>query len=463
MPTQTLNPTRSLTIAAASGDRLNFWMCAILLGGCLLFGGGGGWFGDSLLQMFSLPMLMIATTRLMLKPAALDVPFLVLLAGILILAAIQVIPLPPEIWQHLGGRAELVQQMGILGIHPGWHPLTLSPTATERCLLSVLPAVAIYLSILTMATESRIRLVVLVCLFAQLSLLLELAQIADGPDSALRFYGSGSGSTAGGFYANPNHGACMLAMIIPLSVALLIQNIQARVNRRARSTAWTLFLCLMIGALLIALPITGSRAGLALGVLAIAGSLGMLLRAGLGRRIVFTLIGVGLTGLILLATFELDSVLSRMNLDPANDLRWPMHATTLEAARHFGPLGSGLGTFVSAFQSVQPIGDMRPEYINHAHSDYHELWLEAGWPGVVLIGVFLGWYLWRSVTVWVRATASSEALNMARAASVAIAVVLAHSWVDYPLRNTATLALLSLCCGLLARGGWVASRIAQSD
>ncbi|MHB8474464.1 MAG: hypothetical protein ACYDC8_16760 [Gammaproteobacteria bacterium] len=74
------------------------------------------------------------------------------------------------------------------------------------------------------------------------------------------------------------------------------------------------------------------------------------------------------------------------------------------------------------------------QYVNHTHSDYHELWLVTGWPDILLIAVFLGWYLWRSVTVWVQSAASPGTLNMARAASIAIAVVLAQSWVDYPLR-----------------------------
>ena len=437
-----------MRIANALGERLNFWMCASLLYGCLVFGGGGGWFGDSLLQIFSLPLVLIAASRLMRKPMRLDAPVLILLGGLFLLAAIQLIPLPPAIWQQLGGRAELVQQMAMLGIHPGWHPLSLSPTATERSLLSVLPCVAITLSVSTMAAQSRTRLVVLFCLFAVLSLLLELAQIGSGPDSVLRFYGS----SAVGFFANRNHFACMLAMTIPLAVALLISTLRARTSGHPAPAAWPLLVSMMIGAVLIALPITGSRAGLALGVLAVAGSFGLLLRAGLARRTVFTLMGVGALGLLLVAAFGLDRVLSRMDEDSATDTRWTMHATTLEAAHHFGPLGSGLGTFVSAYQAVTPAHDPPLHYINHAHSDYHELWLEAGWPGIILIAVFLGWYLWRSGAVWLTLAASPEALTLPRAASISIAVVLAHSWVDYPLRNTAMVALLGLCCGLLTRG-----------
>jgi O-antigen ligase len=452
MTAENRNPDRSTVVAHAPGERLNFWLCALLLGGCLVFGGGGGWFGDSLLQVFSLLVLLISASRLLMKPEMLDVPLLLVLGGILLLAVIQLVPLPPAIWQQLGGRAELVQQMAALGIHPGWHPLTLSPTATERSLLSVLPGVAICLSVMTMATGSRTRLVVLLCLFAVLSLMLQLAQIASGEGSVLRFYGTAQGTSAGGFYANSNHFACMLAMVIPLSVALLVSTLRARSVGRRTSLAKPAILSLMIGALLIGVPDTGSRAGLALGALAVAGSLGLLLRAGLGRRIVYSLIGVGVLGLLLVTAYGLDPVLSRMNQDAATDARWAMHATTLEAARHFGPLGSGLGTFVSAYQAVEHERDMLPEYVNYAHSDYHELLLEAGWPGMALIGIFLGWYLWRSTTTWMRSTASPDALNLARAASIAIFVVLVHSWVDYPLRNTATLALFGMCCALICRG-----------
>ena len=106
---------------------------------------------------------------------------------------------------------------------------------------------------------------------------------------------------------------------------------------------------------------------------------------------------------------------------------------------------------------MSPERDILPQYINHAHSDYHELWLETGWLGVVLIGVFLLWYFWRSWQVWRRSEVPSMALNLARAASVSIAVVLAHSWVDYSLRKSAIIALLGLCCALLSRNVKVAA------
>ena len=439
------------------GEQVRFLISAILFGGCLVLGGGGGGFADSLLQILSLLVILIAVWRCITLPALPDIPLLIVFAGILLLAAIQITPLSPSVWQHLNGRAELLQQMAAVGTRPSWYSLTLSPTATERALFWTLPGVAMYLSSFTMTTQARARLVVMLLLVAAFSLLLGVGQIGSGPDSLLSFYGNGTISYAIGFFSNRNHFACMLAMAIPLAVGLLISKLIEQRSTHVISKPWLAFLLVVIVSILIALPLTGSRAGIVLGALAVFGSLGLLLRARMGRRIVLVAMTIGVVILFVGLLLGIDQLLPRLQQDPASEARWTIHATTLVAAHHFGPLGSGLGTFVAAYQAVAPERDILPQYINHAHSDYHELWLETGWLGVVLIGVFLLWYFWRSWQVWRRSEVPSMALNLARAASVSIAVVLAHSWVDYPLRKSAIIALLGLCCALLSRNVKVAA------
>ena len=430
--------------------QIHFLACALLFGGCLVFGGGGGGVADSLLQILSLLVILLAVWRCATRDVLPDIPLLLVLAGVLVLAVIQLAPLPLSVWQHLSGRAELMRQMATVGVHPAFHSLTLSPTATERALFWILPGVAMYLSAITMRTQNRTRLIVILLAVAAISLILGIAQIGKGPDSLLSFYGNGERSFAIGFFSNRNHFVCMLAMAIPLAVALLVSKGHELRNRPVITKPWLVILSLLIVSLLVALPMTGTRAGILLGALAVFGSLGLLLRANFARRIVLGGMAVGVVVLFIGMLLGIDQLLMRVE-DPAADARWTIHATTLAAAQHFGPLGSGLGTFVAAYQTVAPERDILPQYINHAHGDYHELWLETGWPGVVLIGVFLLWYLWRSWQVWRRPEVPSLALNMARAASISIAIVLVHSGVDYSLRKSAIIALLGLCCALLSR------------
>ncbi len=103
------------------------------------------------------------------------------------------------------------------------------------------------------------------------------------------------------------------------------------------------------------------------------------------------------------------------------------------------------------FRSVEPLEKLDATFFNHAHNEYLETWLEAGWPGAALILAFLVWYGRRLWAAW-KAGPSRER-DLQRAASIALLAMLVHSAVDYPLR-TATLAVLfALCAAILEKAG----------
>ncbi len=439
------------SLSRPSTGTLYCWLVSAFLFCCLVLGGGPGGLQDYVLQIASLSLILLAVWRASSQVVRWDVPMLMLMVGFVLLAALQLVPLPPSIWHSLGGRAELVKEMATAGIQAsGWHALSLNPAETERSLFWVLPGIATYLSACVMNEQERIRLVVVVFAVALFSLLIEVGQVAGGQNGILRFYGNDLQFAADGFFSNRNHLACMLAMTIPLAFALLVTALKRRVAGRYVSVAWLLFLVMTIASLLIALPVNGSRVAVILGALAILGSFAMLLRANLARRVMLALTGVGLLAVVLTVQIGVDRVLVRFQKDPVDDARWLIHATTLKAADHFGPLGSGLGTFVSAYQAVMPQRELGSSYANFAHSDYHQLWLETGIPGVALILMFVAWFAWRGTRAWTLRTRPYPALVLGWAATISILVVLGHSWLDYPLRKTAIIALTGLCCALLS-------------
>jgi O-antigen ligase len=85
-------------------------------------------------------------------------------------------------------------------------------------------------------------------------------------------------------------------------------------------------------------------------------------------------------------------------------------------------------------------------YMNHVHSDYIELALETGIPGLLVLALFLLWWVRRTVSIW----KADEPDYFARAATIASAGILAHSLVDYPLRTAAMSAVFAMCCALMA-------------
>ena len=83
---------------------------------------------------------------------------------------------------------------------------------------------------------------------------------------------------------------------------------------------------------------------------------------------------------------------------------------------------------------MQPGAERVSVYINRAHNDWAEWWLEGGVPLALLLLLGLVLLLWRSVAAWRH---GGEAAIWRRAAIVGIWLVLLHSLSDYPLRTTA--------------------------
>src|SRR5581483_9726291 len=86
-------------------------------------------------------------------------------------------------------------------------------------------------------------------------------------------------------------------------------------------------------------------------------------------------------------------------------------------------------------------------YVNHAHDDYLETWLELGWPGLALIAAFLAW--WLVSVVRIGRNGRDDDASLATAGAVVVGLLLAHSAVDYPLRTPALATLFALGCGLM--------------
>jgi Zn-dependent protease len=73
--------------------------------------------------------------------------------------------------------------------------------------------------------------------------------------------------------------------------------------------------------------------------------------------------------------------------------------------------------------------------------------LEFGAPGIVLIVLFLAWWGVTAVKVW----SSQLSSPVSRSATVASAVILAHSIVDYPLRTEAVMAIFGAALAMMAQ------------
>jgi O-antigen ligase len=429
--------------------RLQWPMAAALLALCLVLGGGQGTVGDALCQLLAVALILLTLWRSESEPGAAlpRVAWLALLP--LLLPLVQLLPLPDALWASVPARAGIADQLATAGVEPATR-LTLAPFGTATALAWLMPAVALFLATLQFDTAQRLRLVAIFIGVTLVAIVLGVAQLAGGVDSPLYFYAMTNNGSAVGFFANRNHFASQLAVALPF---LMIGTATWWTLRRdADESAW-LWLVAGIGLsvlVILALALVQSRAGLLLGMVGIA----LVLPALLGtrrRRGTKRLVAVSFAlGLLVSVQFALFGVLQRFEVDPLEDARFRFAGLTMQAAQEHAPLGAGLGAFRRAFEPYDVESPMNV-YINHAHNDYAELWLEARWLALALALPLAIAFLAGAWRAWRRHDEGPRERLLARAASIGLLLLALHSFADYPLRTSAMLATAGLLAALLAR------------
>ena len=107
---------------------------------CLLLGGSAqGIFANMILQLLGLGLIAwaaLTTPRQEGGREQIQLFWLIMIA--LALLAIQLIPLPPAVWTHLGGRNVIADGYRILGMATPWLPLSVALTAIPTLCTHVL-------------------------------------------------------------------------------------------------------------------------------------------------------------------------------------------------------------------------------------------------------------------------------------------------------------------------------------
>jgi O-antigen ligase len=419
----------------------------------LILGGSSkhGLWSNGLVELSSLLLFALFALRWQwpsLPPAAIFV-----VAALFVIPLLQLIPLPPSIWTLLPGRQEFAATYEQLGLALPYLPVSLDPQSTWRSLLSLLPGVAVFLATLDLDARARRSISVIFIAFGVIGVLLGFAQLAQGPDSALRiFYPQTNIYDTVGFFANRNHHAALLYGLIPLTAAWTTGFLFDRRPERF----FGLGVCVLVYiAFILGLGVSRSRAGLVLGVMAAVASL--LLAANnesrLAKRSLAIMIAATVLAAILIVQFALFSLIGRLNEGVIGDLRIPIAQNTMAAIKVFQPIGSGIGTFVDVYKMFEMPESLRPEFVNHAHNDWLELWLEGGWLALIALVVFVVWFGWSAYRTWRLKLREGRVLDRAlsQGAVITMLLLMAHSLVDYPLRTVTLMTLFGYCAALVLR------------
>ena len=415
---------------------------------CLLLGGASaaGFIANFMLQIASLPLIGWAIWQMVQeRPSAQIRAPLGLLAIFLVIALLQLVPLPPALWTVLPGRSAVVQGYRLLGVPLPWLPLTLAPDVALSSILWLLPAFASLLGVVVLGAFRGRGIATVIVAVTLASVAIGALQVIGGSSAYL--YRVTNYGVAVGFFANANHNATLLLVCMPFLAAL-----QATLLKRSGSQRSASAIRLLVGAayaiILVGLLINSSLAGIGLGVPVALGSWLAFgnQRPALRRGIVVATVVLSLAAVVTIVVGPFGNNLFGTQTSNVELSRQTSFALTLRAARDYFPVGSGTGSFQPVYHMQEPLGSVTTTFMNHAHSDWIELLLETGLVGIAFAALFLAWWIVRVRAIW----RAEEPDPFAQAAVIATAAIMLHSVVDYPLRTAALSAVFAVCIGLMS-------------
>ncbi|MFZ7095382.1 O-antigen ligase family protein [Luteimonas dalianensis] len=427
--------------------RINFAGAVVLLALAVFTGGSSqeSGVGVVILQLAALPCIAwLAWQHLGGQARPWPWQWAALVAAILAVPLLQLLPVPSALASMGEARALLQADLAVAGA-PAATRATLDPAATRASLHALLPALAVFGLVLALPIHMHRRLAWFIAALAMASLLLGILQLGAPQESVLNPYPQWR-PAMNGFFANPNHQATLLVVAGVLAAGWLFHapaDTRRHGEDRGRGVISRVAAAAVVVLAIAALPLTGSRAGVIIFILALAAvvaSQGWRLRAPRKRRLL-------VAGSAAIAALGVLAATRWMRVDAAQELRQPLRQATLEVAGAHAPLGSGAGTFVPVFEQATSGELLMPNYVNHAHNEYAQWLLEAG---VLAIPAFALALIALIAAARAMLRLPPPARTAGTCALLALLAIAAHSLVDYPLRTQAMLTVAAALAAIIA-------------
>lgn len=360
------------------------------------------------------------------------------------LMAIQLIPLPYQLWSELSGRA-IVVQLDVAGDQAGlWRSISLSPSRTANSLASLIVPLAAVLLFHIYPNDRKRDFLALIIIIALCNSLLSILQLLGPSGGPLYFYEFTNATEAVGFFANRNHSSVFSGVSLLIISYFYGQNWSIfRLNIRYAN----LLLSAAYVIIFISIILNGSRAGFLCGGIALF--LGLVIfntkhfqatdhvsrRSSRIVSIVGSVAIVIFSAALILLFFVSDRLpaLTRLvEADNMSNIRARAMPTLFEMIGNYWPVGAGFGTFDKVYFIHERTELLMPSYFNQAHNDWLQMLIEGGAP-IALIAV--AGILWYVVSVLKLFSSTSNNISHLLFWFGIMAILAIASLVDYPLRT----------------------------
>ena len=454
-------------------SRAPFAAASALLIAALLLGGSSKDYVPGLLVLRPLAVITLAIGLYSLRAsdwARFKAPlgFMAAMSGLI---AMHLVPLPPAVWMALPGRELAIAAGEAAGIEQPWRPIALVPYRGWNALFASLVPTAIAVCAVQLDRDQHRALIFMILGGALISAIWGAVQSVSGFAPSTFFYGPPRVEAPNGFFANRNHMAAALVASLPLlALAASRAKPPSRVFAIIGGAALGAF-CLMMALT------TGSRAGLVFALIALAAS-ALIWRARPVRSAAriktrqrqpwapyalaaFGVVTLAVFAVLLTQTTGFERLLSAGSGE-VEEHRLTVWRTIVEFAPTYGPLGSGIGSFVEVFKVHEPSAMLGQSYWNHAHNDWLEWALEGGVPAALLMGLAVAGWAVRAFALVRNSHRGRIDIQLGLTGAMILLILGGWSVVDYPLRTPALASLAALCAVWMAMPQLSARRSAET-
>ena len=409
---------------------------------------GGASRGDEAVLAFLRPMgIAMAGAALWLWPLrslSRAWPLTALVLGVAVVCAIQLVPLPPDVWSELPGRSAIVSIDRILFDELPWRPLTMSSRATFNTLFYTLSLVGGLLVLAAATHEREATFLRVILAIAVASVVLAILQVQGGE----KFYKPYRLMSAGpsGLFSNSNHFGmfCALGMLVGARLASTKRLLGARTGQ------WLAFgviaLLMLVGAFISTSRLAFGTAGIALlcsmillvrDVILDRRRSGNALFLDTRRKKLIAASGLIAATILIVVLFVYYALRQReaamgnfVEASLADSLRVQLAPILGSMMSDHWLAGIGFGSFADYYAIVEPADYVRPQYVNQAHNDFAQFVIEGGIAGLFILFTAAIWLVWRLVRA-IRAGYTNRAIL----ATGVLAIALAGSALDYVFRT----------------------------